>query len=227
MSLVPTLVKLRGGSFFMGGVAEDKFVSSVELPRHEVLISPFELGSFPITRGQWHGDVAVENAALPMTGVCIGEIQEFLKRLGARDGKAYRLPSEAEWEYACRAGSVSTVFPAASSLDPADANFLYDESGLEVGPGAPTPPGRFPANAFGLLDMLGNVCEWTADLWHPGFEDAPADGSPWMDHGKPDCRVIRGGAWDHLPRVLRASWRDWAPDDARWDNLGFRIALTL
>lgn len=157
----------------------------------------------------------------------MAEVENFLERLGMQDGKSYRLPSEAEWEYACRAGCVGTVFPKGSSLAAADANFLYDESGVQVGSGAPTPPGRFPANGHGLFDMLGNVCEWTADAWHPSFIGAPADGSAWLNGGKPSCRVIRGGGWDHLPRVLRASWRDWAPENARWDNLGFRIALTV
>lgn len=223
MNLLPALVKIPEASFLMGGVSDDKFVSSVELPPHEVRIASFGMGVSPVSRAEWYGDTSVANPALPMTGVSMDEVGNFLRFLG----HGYRLPSEAEWEFACRAGSVGTVFPDGSSLTAADANFLYDESGQQVGLGAPTPPGRFPANAFGLLDMLGNVCEWTADLWHPGFEDAPADGSPWLDGGKPGCRVIRGGAWDHLPRVLRASWRDWAPDDARWDNLGFRIALTL
>lgn len=218
---------IPAGPFLMGGVPDDKFVSSVELPRHEVRLASFALGLAPITRGEWHGDSSVENPALPITGVSMAEVENFLERLGMQDGKSYRLPSEAEWEYACRAGCVGTVFPKGSSLAAADANFLYDESGVQVGSGAPTPPGRFPANGHGLFDMLGNVCEWTADAWHPSFIGAPADGSAWLNGGKPSCRVIRGGGWDHLPRVLRASWRDWAPENARWDNLGFRIALTV
>lgn len=223
MNFIPAVVEIPAGSFLMGGVPDDKFVSAVELPRHEVRLASFAIGIFPVTRGEWYADESVLNPELPVTGVRVDEVEEFLKNLGS----CYRLPSEAEWEYACRAGSVDTVFPHASSLDSADANFLYDESGQQVGPGAPTPAGRFPANAFGLHDMLGNVCEWTADKWHPNFNRAPADGSPWLGGGNPSCHVIRGGAWDHLPRVLRASWRDWAPEKARWDNLGFRIAFTL
>jgi formylglycine-generating enzyme required for sulfatase activity len=149
-----------------------------------------------------------------------------MKRLTLATGIPFRLPSEAEWEYACRAGS-STVFPDGGNLAPDQANYLYDESGETIGPGALTPRGVYPPNAFGLRDMLGNVCEWTADVWHPDFHGAPTDGSPRFDGETPDRRVIRGGAWDHLPRVLRASWRDWAPESARWDNLGFRIAFTL
>ena len=203
----------------MGGVPEDKFVSEVELPRHEVKVGAFELARHPVTRGQWFGGEA-EDPQLPVTGVSFDDAERFARRFGCR------LPSEAEWEYACRAGS-ATVFSHASVLDLADANFLYDESGVVVGRGAPMPVGSHLPNAFGLHDLLGNVCEWTSDLWHPGYDGVPADGSPWLDGGKPGHRVIRGGAWDHLPRLLRASWRDQAPESARWDNLGFRLARDL
>lgn len=209
-------VALPSGCFRMGGVPEDKFVSAVELPRHEVEVAAFELARNPVTRGQWFSG-EVKDPELPVTGVCFDEAEAFARRCGCR------LPSEAEWEYACRAGS-ETVFSHASALDAADANFLYDESGVAVGRGAVMPVGSHPPNAFGLHDLLGNVCEWTADLWHPGYSGAPDDGSPWIDGGKPGHRVIRGGAWDHLPRLLRASWRDRAPESARWDNLGFRLA---
>jgi formylglycine-generating enzyme required for sulfatase activity len=212
-------VVIPAGRFRMGGVPEDKFVSAVELPRHEVAVHAFELARVPVTRGEWFGG-EVADPELPVTGISFGEAEAFAHRHGCR------LPSEAEWEYACRAGS-ATVFSHASDLGVADANFLYDESGVAVGRGAPMPVGSHPPNAFGLHDLLGNVCEWTADRWHAGYEGAPLDGSPWLDGTAPGRRVIRGGAWDHLPRLLRASWRDWAPESARWDNLGFRLARDL
>jgi formylglycine-generating enzyme required for sulfatase activity len=212
-------IVIPAGRFRMGGVPEDKFVSAVELPRHEVAVAAFELARVPVTRGEWFGG-EVADPELPVTGISFGEAEAFARRHGCR------LPSEAEWEYACRAGS-ATVFSHASDLGVADANFLYDENGVAVGRGAVMPVGSHPLNAFGLHDLLGNVCEWTADLWHPGYEGAPCDGSPWLDDAAPGRRVIRGGAWDHLPRLLRASWRDWAPESARWDNLGFRLARDL
>lgn len=222
---LPRWAEIPAGSFLMGGVPDDKFVSTVELPRHEVSINRFALGVFPVTRREWF-QTDISDPDLPVTGVDFAEVGKYLEDLSARSGKPCRLPSEAEWEFACRAGS-STVFPEGVNLAPDQANYLYDESGESIGHGAPTPLGRYPANAFGLYDLSGNVCEWTADTWHPDFNDAPADGSAWIHGGKPGCRVIRGGAWDHLPRVLRASWRDWAPENARWDNLGFRIAFNL
>jgi formylglycine-generating enzyme required for sulfatase activity len=218
-SIHTNFVALPAGRFRMGGLPEDKFVSAVELPRHEVEVAAFELARHPVTRAQWFGG-EVSNPELPVTGISFDEAESFARRYDCR------LPSEAEWEYACRAGS-ATVFSHASDLGVADANFLYDESGVAVGRGAPMPVGSHPPNAFGLHDLLGNVCEWTADLWHPGYSGAPDDGLPWIDGGKPGHRVIRGGAWDHLPRLLRASWRDPAPESARWDNLGFRLARDL
>ena len=214
---------IPGGRFLMGGSAEDKFTSSVEMPRHEVNIAAFQLSVHPVTCAQWMeimGGVSTDTPDHPVTGVDFHQADVLANRLAAR------MPTEAEWEYACRAGG-DGVFPHGKNLLPVDANFLYNESGEPVGHGAPTPVGSFAPNAFGLHDMLGNVCEWTADQWHPGFENAPADGSPWLDGGRQGCRVIRGGAWDHMPRLLRASWRDWAPESARWDNLGFRLARDI
>ncbi|MEO8615451.1 MAG: formylglycine-generating enzyme family protein [Luteolibacter sp.] len=231
-AIIPRWVEIPAGSFLMGGIAQDKFVSAVELPQHLATIpNSFALGVFPVTRSAWRNVLGslpndLSDPDLPITCVTFYQIAEFLNALTEKSGTPVRLPSEAEWEYACRAGS-PMIFPQGSSVEAGDANFLYDEAGQSVGPGMPTPLGRFSANAFGLHDMLGNVCEWTADTWHPDFHNAPNDGSPWLIDGKPECRVIRGGAWDQLPRVLRASWRDWAPENACWDNLGFRIAFTL
>lgn len=216
-------VEIPGGGFEMGGIDADKFVTANELPRHFVTVPGFSLSRHPISRQTWcrvMGGPPCEDGELPVTAIDFAQATEFASRLDAR------LPCEAEWEYACRAGSQS-VFAHASVLELDSANFLYDETGEVVGSGYPTAVGSFPPNAFGLCDMLGNVCEWTADLWHPTYQNAPCGGSPWLVGGKPGCRVIRGGAWDHLPRMLRCSWRDWAPEQARWDNLGFRVARDL
>jgi formylglycine-generating enzyme required for sulfatase activity len=232
---LPALRTLPSGSFLMGGIPEDKFVSQVELPQHRVTIHHlFALGKYPVTRREWFsvmgslppGVSGGEFDNRPVVNVTFPEVMAYLRELSIHSGREYRLPTEAEWEYACRAGS-TTVFPHGNRLESTDANFLYDEQGSPVGYGGPTTVGLYPANPFGLHDMMGNVCEWTADTWHPTYHHAPDDGSPWIRYEKPARRTIRGGAWDHLPRVLRASWRDWAPEQARWDNLGFRVARTL
>ena len=234
-SPVSGCIEIPPGSFLMGGIADDKFVSAVELPQHPVNIGHrFELGITPVTRRQWVDLMGTlppgcrhdHSDDCPVVGVSYSEVHEYLRELTSTTGTPYRLPTESEWEYACRAGS-TTVFPHGTQLDPADANFLYDERGESVGPGALTPVARYGPNRLGIFDLLGNVCEWTVDVWHAGYTGAPADGSAWTVAGKSGCRTIRGGAWDHLPRVLRASWREWAPESARWDNLGFRIARSL
>lgn len=231
----PDLVIVPEGSFLMGGIAEDKFVSAVELPQHRVTLKDsFALAKAPVTRREWlllmgslpPGELDELGECCPVVNVTFPEVMAYLRELSATFDRAYRLPSESEWEYACRAGS-SSVFPHGTNLAAPDANFLYDDQGGEIGAGHITPVGDYPANAFGLFDLLGNVCEWTSDTWHSNYEGAPDDGSAWIQAAKSACRTIRGGAWDHLPRVLRASWRDWAPEQARWDNLGFRVALTL
>ncbi|MDB6073602.1 MAG: hypothetical protein JWO89_1242, partial [Verrucomicrobiaceae bacterium] len=121
---------------------------------------------------------------------------------------------EVEWEYACRAGS-ATIFAFGEALESPQANYLYDEHGFKVGPGSRTLPRSYPPNAFGLEDMHGNVCEWVADAWRPSYVASPED----------SLRVIRGGAWDYMPRLLRSAWRDSAPPKTMRDNLGFRVAF--
>lgn len=220
------MVAIPSGRFAMGGMEDDKFVTEVELPAREVEVAGFEISEAPVSRGQWigvMGGLPAGNASdvsedVPVVCVSFADAQAFCRELG--DG--YRLPSEAEWEYACRAGN-GKVFPNGSNISPEDANYLYDELGFVVGRGGLLPSGMYGKNEFGLSDMIGNVCEWVADVWHAGYEGAPAGAAPWLEGGKVGCRVIRGGGWDHLPRVLRASWRDWAREDARWDNLGFRV----
>lgn len=231
----PDWVCVPKGVFLMGGIDEDKFVNAVELPQHQVVFKEtFAIGIKPVTCSEWYammgvfpvGNQIYECEDLPVVNVTYSEVLAYLRELSATFGKIFRLPSESEWEFACRAGS-SAVFCNSNSLAPADANYFYDENGAEVGAGRLMAAGSFPANAFGIHDLHGNVCEWTADTWHPNYAGAPPDGSAWVIGGKQQCRTIRGGAWDHLPRVLRASWRDWAPEQSRWDNLGFRIAFTI
>jgi formylglycine-generating enzyme required for sulfatase activity len=229
--MAPALVSLPAGSFVMGGSRNDKFVTDTERPAHAVaLVRAFALGRFPITVGEYRagtpGFAPGEDPAWPVVGVSWDEAGAYCRWLEAETGEAFRLPTEAEWEYGCRAGS-QAPFAGGDEIGTAAANFLYTEEGQRIGPGHRTPVGRYPANAFGLHDLHGNVCEWAEDAWHPGYAGAPADGSAWMEGGDSDRRVIRGGAWDYLPRLLRSAWRDSLPRGQRRDNVGFRVALTL
>ena len=221
----PWMVTIPGGEFVMGAGAGDKFANDTERPAHRVEVATFALSRFPVTVGEFRAfresHAPGDDDELPAVEVSWDDARDFCKWL---PGRQWRLPSEAEWEYACRAGSAGP-FTFGSEITPADANFLYSERGERIGRGARTKCGELPANAFGLCDVHGNVCEWVADVWHATYAGAPADGAAWLE-GDPALRVIRGGAWDYLPRLLRSAWRDGLPASARRDNLGFRIATS-
>ena len=217
---VPRMVVLAGGEFTMGESEGDKFANDTERPAHRVSIVPFALGCFPVTIGEFRsfreGHALDEDGRLPVVNVSWDDAQAYCEWLSGEMGKHFRLPSEAEWEYACRAGT-RTPFAFGHEITPRDANYFYSESGERVGRGRRTPCGDFPANAFGLHDMHGNVCEWVEDAWSPNYSTTATN---------EQRRVIRGGAWDYLPRLLRSAWRDGLPADSRRDNVGFRIATS-
>ena len=223
----PLMVVIPAGEFVMGENPGDKFANDTERPAHRVRFgSRFAIGKFPVTVGEYrehqHEHAPDEEALLPVVRVTWREASAYCDWLTAQTGRRHRLPSEAEWEYACRAGSRGP-FTCGDEISPGEANYLYDENGLSVGPCHRVAVGRYPANGFGLHDLHGNVCEWTADAWHDNYKGAPNDGRTWGG-GEADTRVIRGGAWDYLPRLLRSSWRDWRGFDQRADNVGFRVA---
>jgi formylglycine-generating enzyme required for sulfatase activity len=229
--LAPGLVLLTPGAFVMGGSRDDKFVTDTERPAHPVTIArAFALARFPVTVGEYRGfspgHAAGEDPAWPVVDVSWDEACAYCAWRTGEATSALRLPTEAEWEYACRAGS-HAPFAGGDEIGTGEANFLYAEDGQRIGPGRRTAVGSYPANAFGLHDLHGNVCEWVEDAWHPDYLGAPADGSAWGGGGAPGRRMIRGGAWDYLPRLLRSAWRDSLPRGDRRDNVGFRVALTL
>jgi len=223
----PRMVVAPGGNFVMGGGADDKFTNDTERPAHRVDVTAFSLGQFPVTTAEYrmfardHRDDA--DPALPAVRVSWDDAVAYCEWLSRETNVLHRLPSEAEWEFACRAGS-DEPFACGSGLTPHDANYLYSETGDRIGPGGRTRRGDYPANAFGFFDLHGNVCEWVHDIWHPDYIGAPCDGSAWMRSGDACRRVVRGGAWDYLPRLLRNAWRDGLDSHCRRDNVGFRVA---
>jgi formylglycine-generating enzyme required for sulfatase activity len=158
---------------------------------------------------------------------------EFCHRLSKRTGRSYTLPSEAQWEYACRAGT-TTPFHFGDTISPElanyDDNYAYADGPKGIYCEQTTPVGMFPANAWGLHDMHGNVWEWCLDEWHEGYEGAPTDGRAWVDGTEGDksketkkTRLLRGGSWDSSPRGCRSAYRyHFRPDDA-FDYVGFRV----
>lgn len=203
----------------MGGREDDKFVTEVELPVREVDVREFLVAVTPVTERVWGGVMGgCSGGDLPKVGVEFWGVREFCEVVG----EGCRLMSEAEWEYVCRGGAEDVGVRSIG-----EGNYLYDERGNVVGRGGRSSVGEYAANGFGVYDMLGNVCEWVEDVWHGSYEGAPVDGGAWVEGGMEGFRVMRGGGWDHLPRMLRASWRDKAGEGARWDNLGFRVAFDV
>jgi formylglycine-generating enzyme required for sulfatase activity len=159
----------------------------------------------------------VRNPSGPVTNVSFHEVQAFVTGLSARTGESYRVPSEAEWEYACRSGS-RTRYYFGDVMELTMAVF-----GRNAGP---VPPGSCAPNAFGLFDMHGNVREWTADLWHESYDDTPLDGSPALE-GHGSMRVVRGGGWSDSAPMLRSAARMRATESMRTSMIGFRVARAL
>jgi formylglycine-generating enzyme required for sulfatase activity len=245
--VLPVMVALPAGRYRMGDVLGTG--SAYEKPVHEVTLRRFAIGRFEVTRGEWNACVAAAacvvpggeaggDPQLPVAELSWTDIQPYLAWISMRSGQRYRLPSEAEWEYAARAG-LESQYSWGNLVEPAceQAN-SFDRAGHRGHPqwgwqiecndryASSAPVGRFPPNAFGLHDMLGNVWEWVADCWHADYEGAPTDGSAWLGEG---CRkhVNRGGGWGNHPRTLRLSNRDADETASRSDGLGFRVARDL
>ncbi len=215
----PTMVVIPAGSFDMGtksGGYDD------ELPVHRVTFSrPFAMGKTEVTQALWKSVMGNNPSAssncgdyCPVALVSWNEVQEFIKKLNDKTGKQYRLPTEAEWEYACRAGA-QQVFCGSNN---ASSVAWFEE--LSSHPVAEKLP-----NALGLYDMSGNVWEWIADPYHDSYNGAPVDGSMW--NGDAAIHVVRGGSWYSAARYGRAAIRGRYAPDARYNDGGFRLARSL
>ena len=211
----PEMVVIPAGSFEMGGTGSD------EIPVHRVTLRSFSMGKTEVTQGQWraitgsnpsHFSNCGDNC--PVEEVSWDDAKLFISRLNAKTGRTYRLPSEAEWEYACRAGSREEYC----------GSNRVDDVGWYSGK-ATNPVAGKQANAWGLHDMSGNVWEWTEDCWNRNYSSAPTDGSAWTAG---DCsqRVVRGGSWSGVPQNLRAALRFGSTSANRDVINGFRVART-
>jgi formylglycine-generating enzyme required for sulfatase activity len=227
--MTPEMIVVPPGEFWMGAdVENDKFASVVESPRHRVSIEyPLEVGRCPVTVEQWNAYIDGSGSSrLPVVNVSWDDALGYVRWLSEQTGRRYRLPSEAEWEYCCRAGTDS-IFSTGNTISIARANFLYLDFGGRPGLGRLVEVGSYPPNKFGLHDMHGNVCELVADIWHDSHAGAPTDGSARTEPVSSPWRVVRGGGWDALPRVLRSAFRDWIRHDQRMDNVGFRVVCDV
>jgi formylglycine-generating enzyme required for sulfatase activity len=229
------MVLIPAGSFVMGDLLGDG--SKAELPVHRVTVDAFKLGRTPVTRAEYTACVAAnacpaaagaaqdgdKASNLPMTGINWFEAQEYVAWLRLRTGEDYRLPSEAEWEYAARAGATS-AYPWGTEIGQNRANCANCGSAWDRSAAAPV--ASFAPNAFGLYDVVGNVWQWTADCWYRDYSTAPANGGAREELGCPR-RVLRGGSWDNDAWMARMSYRGGAPATLRQDINGFRIAKSV
>ncbi|MBI4750942.1 MAG: formylglycine-generating enzyme family protein [Acidobacteria bacterium] len=211
-------VLIPAGSFLMGSPETEAERYLDERPQHKVTFSkPFYLGKFQVTQAQWQAVMGTNPSYfkgdnLPVEQVSWNDCQEFLKRLNAKqDGYSYRLPTEAEWEYACRAGTRTPFsFGETITTDQVNYNGNYPYGDAPKGEyrGNPTSVGSFPPNAWGLHDMHGNTWEWCQDVWHDTYDDAPTDGSAWEGEFDNEYRMMRGGSWGSSARLCRSAFRD-------------------
>ncbi|MDZ7958768.1 MAG: SUMF1/EgtB/PvdO family nonheme iron enzyme [Aulosira sp. DedQUE10] len=239
-SLVLEMVAIPGGQFLMGSPRDEPERYHSENPQHPVTIQPFFMGKYPVTQSQWKAVAALERVNIqlnseashfkganrPVEQVSWDEAVEFCARLAQETGKPYRLPSEAEWEYACRAGTTTPFcFGETITTDLANYNGKYTYASGPKGEyrGQTTDVGTFLANPFGLFDMHGNTWEWCQDSWHKNYKGAPADGSVWMSDNH--TRLLRGGSWNINPWNCRSAVRNCNARDNKYTNVGFRVVL--
>ena len=222
------MTAIPGGKFLMGTEDQeiarlckkyDKEYFNREKPQHEVTVQSFQMGKYPITQAQYQ-QIMGENPSnfkgdkLPVESISWEDAVEFCHKLTIRKGTEYRLPTEAEWEYACRAG---TTTPYHFGKDITDK--LANHGGSV---GQTTTVGLYRANAFGLHDMHGNVWEWCQDDWHDNYQDAPTDGRVWVLE-KSSTKPIRGGSWSYDPLDCRSAIRFNDSRLNRFSDIGFRV----
>lgn len=236
-----TILAIPGGRFLMGSPESEVDREDGEGPHHLVSVKPFWMSQSPITQAQWRcvssfsrierdldpNPSRFQGDNYPVECVSWLDSIEFSARLAKKYGWEFSLPSEAQWEYACRSGT-RTPFHFGETLNVEIANYNsqytyklgpksrhYAQSTVEVG--------RYPCNDFGLKDLHGNVWEWCMDCWHDTYEGAPNDESPWLENQMSSCRVLRGGSWNRIPSFCRSATRYFLPPNTRQAIIGLRI----
>jgi formylglycine-generating enzyme required for sulfatase activity len=238
-STCPKMVVVPKGSFVMG---QDQGAGSweypAELPRHTVTISEvFAVGVYPVTQAEflaimgYNPSYFAGNLQRPVETVTWDDAVSFIMKLSAKTGKAYRLPSEAEWEYVARAGHQTPWFFSAATAYPNNVCTdipinQYAWTYCNATDGKAHPVGKLKPNPFGLYDIYGNVWEWVADCYNSSYLHAPVNGTAWINSS--GCsRVLRGGSWNSLPNYTRSAYRSYDDPSSTFINYGFRVARTI
>ena len=246
------MVMIPSGSFMMGSPETEEGSNNNERPQHQVTIKAFCLGKYQVTQAQWRavaafpqvnrelkpepsnfkgdGSTSLTNHR-PVESVSWEDAVEFCDRLSRHTKRQYRLPSEAEWEYACRAGTTTPFhFGETITTDLAnyDGNYTYGDGITGVHRKETTEVGSFGvANNFGLYDMHGNVWEWCQDDWHSDYEGAPIDGSAWLNNEEDNNdKLLRGGSWNYNPKYCRSAYRNGINLVVNNDIIGFRVVCS-
>ncbi|MBI2264595.1 MAG: formylglycine-generating enzyme family protein [Armatimonadetes bacterium] len=243
--LILEMALIPGGAFQMGSPKTEAERNGNEGPQHSVLVSPFFLGKFEVTQAQWLAVAALpqvnrplvsdpsrfKGADRPVENVTWYEAIEFCQRLSAKIGRVFRLPSEAEWEFACRAGAATPYHfgqTVRADLENYNGNKPYGKAPPGKNREQTTPVGSFhAANPYGLYDVHGNVAEWCTDPYHKNYRSAPHDGKPWDVGGDDRYRIVRGGAWNSKAKDSRSARRNGFVPGSRYDFVGFRVAVSL
>jgi hypothetical protein len=222
------MVAIPGGTFLMGSPQGEGY--DWEKPQHQVTVPPFYMGKYPVTQAQWEKVADLpkvkidlnpkpsrfQGANLPVECVSWFDAVEFCARISRGTGRTYRLPSEAEWEYACRANTTTPYyFGNTITTDLVNHYGKYKQT---------TDVGNFPQNAFGLYDMHGNVWEWCEDCWHENYINAPNNGSAWVSDE--NLRIMRGGSWILYPRRCRSAYRLNVSPSYSYKDFGFRLVVS-
>jgi formylglycine-generating enzyme required for sulfatase activity len=235
----PQMVVVPAGSFMMGSPETQRMIDKIdEHPQHTVTIAkPFAVSKFEVTFAEWNAcwtqggcprsaDSGFGGGQQPVINVSWDEAQEYVAWLSRITGKAYRLLTEARYEYAARAGT-QTKYPWGDDIElNGQAMANCNGCGSQWDNKQTAPVGSFAANKFGLYDMVGNVFEWTEDCSHDSYQGAPTDGSAWRSGNCSDY-VVRGAAWNYAPVGLRSAARYWNFFNYRSYNLGFRVGRPL
>jgi eukaryotic-like serine/threonine-protein kinase len=212
------MVYIPSGSFIMGAPDDEEGSENFERPQHLVTLHAFHMSKFPITQAQYQAMAIGKNPSkfqgdlLPVDNISWIQAKEYCQHLSQKCGKLYTLPSESQWEYACRAGTTTPFyFGKTINTDVVnyDGNYSYGNrpKGLNTYRQKTTEVGQFPPNTFGLYDLHGNIWEWCEDNSHRNYIDAPNDGSPWINENDRNSHILRGGFWDNVPRHCRSAAR--------------------
>jgi eukaryotic-like serine/threonine-protein kinase len=225
------MVLIPAGQFLMGSPSLEAGRDNDEGPQHEVTVPAFMMGKYEVTQAQWEAVMESNSSSFkgtdrPVESVSWNDAVAFCQKLTQQTGRTYRLPSEAEWEYACRGGT-TTPFYFGPTLSPALANYngsvTYGSGPKGESRGQTTEVGKFPPNAYGLYDMHGNVWEWCQDIYHANYQGAPSDGKAWVSENDNDSHVLRGGSWVFNPEYCRSADRFRLAPDFRYDSGGLRV----